>query len=62
MLNGLFDYQKFQNNEKLDSVIEDSLKDLDLAKELSLSELEQISAAGLGRIHVRKIDSLDCNS
>ena len=43
MIKSLFDYQKFQRNEKLDSIIKESLSATEV-DELSLDELEFVSA------------------
>lgn len=44
MINGLFDFQKFQKNGKLDAVIQDSLKSTGFNDELELDDLELVTA------------------
>lgn len=54
MINGLFDFQKFQKNEKLDSVIQESLKSAGV-DELGLDDLELVTAGLFVPTTIKKV-------
>ena len=55
MLKRLFDFQKFEGNEELQSVI-DSVHARYATRELDLNEMESVNAAGIPDMDLKKKD------